>query len=112
MIVGVVMASVGPIALLGAVSAKNSQETCDDNIARDYPDHRLPTSERYRVDECNAYSLPFYVLSIGGGLLTAASIPLLIYGAKTLPNHPPAARLRVLPWASPEAGGLKLRLEL
>jgi hypothetical protein len=112
MVAGILMVSVGPIALLGALVAKNAQESCDSALARDYPDHRLPPSERYRVDDCNAYSVPLYLFGIGGALLGVGGIPLIIYGAKSVPRHPAAASLRVLPWASPTAGGLRLELEM
>ena len=112
MIAGIAMVSVGPIALLGALAAKNAQERCDDKLQRDYPDHRLPPSERYRVDECNDYSAPLYVFGIAGLALTAAGIPLIVYGAKKLPLNPPSATLHVQPWASPGSGGLRLRLDL
>jgi hypothetical protein len=112
MVTGIIMVSVGPISLLGALAAKNSQDRCDGALARDYPDGRLPTSEKYRVDDCNAYSVPFYVFGIGGALLTVAGIPLIIYGAKSLPLLPQSASVRVMPWASPDSGGLKLRLEM
>lgn len=112
MITGIVMVSVGPIALLGALAAKNAQDKCDTSLAQSYPDHRLPTSERYRVGECDAYSTPVYVFGIGGAVLTAAGIPLIVYGAKHLPATAAGASLRVLPWAGPESSGLKLRLEM
>ena len=71
MVSGIIMVSIGPIALLGALAASSSQQNCDDDLSRDYPDHRLPTSERYRVDACNAYSVPlFYLFGIGGAVLT------------------------------------------
>lgn len=109
---GIVMVSVGPIALLGALVAKNSQDKCDKALETDYPTHVLPTSERYRVDECNAYSAPAYVFGIGGAVLIAAGVPLIIYGGKNVPTRPKTGSLRVLPWAGPDSGGLKLRLEL
>lgn len=112
MVGGIVMVSVGPIALLAALAAKNAQETCDASLDRDYPDHRLPPSERYREAECNDYSVPLYLFGIGGAVLTAAGIPLIIYGAKSLPSDPPRASLRVLPWAGPTSSGLRLRLDL
>ena len=112
MVSGIIMVSVGPLALLGALAAKNAQDNCDQTLDRDYPTHMLPTSEKYRVDDCNAYSVPFYAFSISGAVLIAAGIPLIIYGAKTVPAQPTAGSLRVLPWASPDSGGLKLRLEL
>jgi hypothetical protein len=112
MIGGIVMVSVGPLALLGAVAAKNAQERCDANLERDYPDRRLPPSERYRAEQCNDYSVPLYVLGIGGAVLIATGIPLIIYGAKNVPSSPPRATLRVLPWAGPTSSGLRLRLDL
>jgi hypothetical protein len=112
MIMGIVMVSVGPIALLGALAAKNGQERCDTALERDYPDHRLPPSERYRVDDCNSYSVPLYVFGIGGALLTVGGIPLIVYGAKNVGNTAPKASLHVLPWVGPESSGLRLRLEL
>jgi hypothetical protein len=112
MIGGVIMVSIGPIALLGALSAKNAQEDCDQRLENDYPSHRLPSSERYRKDACDSYSAPLYVLGIGGALLTLGGVPLIIYGAKNVPKPRPSASLQLAPWATPRAGGLKLRLDL
>lgn len=112
MIVGVVMVSVGPIALLGALAARNGQERCDNALERDYPDHRLPPSERYRVEDCDSYSVPIYLFGIGGAVLTAAGIPLIIYGAKSVRADAPRASLQMLPWAGRDSGGVRLRLEL
>jgi hypothetical protein len=110
MIAGIVMVSTGPIALLGALAARNSQETCDTRLASDYPSHVLPTSEHYRLDQCNAYSVPIYLLGIGGAVLTAVGIPLVIYGTKTVKK--PQAAFEVQPWATPASGGFDLRLTL
>ena len=112
MIAGIVMVSVGPISLLGALAAKNAQEKCDASLNNDYPEHRLPTSERYRVDDCNAYSTPLYLFGIGGALITAAGIPLIVWGGQHMPTAPAAAGLRVLPWAGPGSSGVNLRLDL
>lgn len=112
MIVGVVMVSVGPIALLGALAARNGQERCDNALEHDYPDHRLPPSERYRVEDCDSYSVPIYLFGIGGAVLTAAGIPLVIYGAKSVRADAPRASLQMLPWAGRDSGGVRLRLEL
>lgn len=112
LVTGIVMVSVGPIALLGALAAKNAQDHCDATLEREYPSHVLPTSERYREDDCNAYSAPFYVLAIGGGLLTAAGIPLIVYGGKVVGPAPRMARVQVVPWASQTSGGLRLRVDL
>ena len=85
MITGTIMISVGPLALLGALAAKNSQEECDEELENDYPNHKLPTSERYRLDKCDSYTVPLYALGIGGAVLTAGGVPLVIYGAKQQP---------------------------
>lgn len=111
MTAGVFMVSIAPFALIGAAVARNSQSDCDAAIDRDYPDHRLPTSQKFRVDQCNGYSTPIYVLAIGGGALAAAGIPLIIYGARRVPTHA-SASLQLLPWAGRQSGGLGLRLEL
>ncbi len=112
MVAGIVMVSAGPIALLGAIAARNSQTRCDDRLQADYPDHVLPSSERYRADECDDYSVPIYVLGIGGALLTAVGIPLIIYGGKSMPDVRASRSLELQPWASPTAGGVRLRLTL
>lgn len=110
MISGIVMVSVGPLALLGAMAANSAQNDCDEGLERDYPDHMVPSSQGYRLERCDSYTVPLYVLGIGGAVLVAAGVPMIIYGAKTLPSKP--ARLQVTPWASRESGGLKLRLSL
>jgi hypothetical protein len=112
MVAGIIMVSVAPLALLGALTAKNAQDRCDSDLARDYPSHVLPTSERYREDDCNAYSVPFYTLVVGGSLLVVGGIPLIVYGGKALPTPPRRASLQLLPWANPTSGGLRLRVDL
>jgi hypothetical protein len=112
MVAGIVMVSAGPISLLGALAAKNAQERCDDNLQRDYPSGTLPTAARYRAEDCDDYSTSIYLFGVGGAILTAVGIPLIIYGAKSVPAERPAARLQMVPWATREAGGLKLRLTL
>jgi hypothetical protein len=110
MVAGIVMVSVGPLALLGALAASNSQDNCDEQLQQDYPDLMVPTSEKHRLERCDGYSVPLYVLGIGGAVLIGGGIPLIIYGGKNLPVR--KAGLQVSPWASPGAGGLKLRLTL
>lgn len=106
------MVSIGPVALLGALNAKNSQEKCDSQLASEYPMHVLPNSERYREDDCNAFSTPYYALLIGGSILTLGGIPLIVYGAKSMPAPPRAASVQVAPWATQTSGGLRLRVDL
>jgi hypothetical protein len=111
MFAGIMMVSVAPLALLGALTAKNAQDACDADLKRDYPSMKLPTSERYRVDDCNGYSAPLYVLGIGGALLGVGGIPLIVYGARTEPGAAHAS-VQLQPWAGRDSSGLRLRLEL
>jgi hypothetical protein len=110
MVTGIVMVSIGPLALLGALAANNSQDNCDEQLEQDYPDLMVPTSERHRLERCDGYSVPLYVLGIGGAVLIGGGIPLIIYGGKNVPVK--KAGLSVSPWASPRSGGLKLSLTL
>ncbi len=111
MITGVVFVAVAPIALIGALAAKNSQDKCDDELQRQYPGHILPLSERYRAERCDNYSAAVYVLGIGGAVLGAVGIPLLIYGAPRVPLEK-AGRVQIAPWANAQSGGIRLRLTL
>jgi hypothetical protein len=111
MVTGIVMVSITPIALLGALTAKNAQDRCDEELQNQYPGHILPESERYRAERCNDYSTSVYVLGIGGAVLGAVGIPLIIYGARTLPA-PKAARVQLAPWVNGQSGGLRLRFAL
>jgi hypothetical protein len=109
---GIIMASVGPVALIAALVAKGAQESCDQRLTSDYPSHVLPPSERYRVKECDSYSVPMYTLGIAGAVITTVGIPLIVYGAKRVPADSSRARLQFLPWAGRESGGVRLRLDL
>jgi hypothetical protein len=109
---GIIMVSVGPLALLGALTANNAQQACDERLENDYPNRTLPSSERYRVETCDSYTTRLYVLGIGGAILTLGGVPLIIYGAKSVPKPPQSAQLHVVPWATQRSGGLKLRLDL
>lgn len=111
MVAGIVMVSIAPIALLGALSANSSQEKCDEDLQNQYPGHILPESERYRAERCDDYSTSVYVLGIGSAVLAVAGIPLIIYGARSEPV-PKAARVQLAPWASTQSGGLRLKLSL
>jgi hypothetical protein len=111
MIGGIVMVSVGPLALLGALSARNSQEECDNDLENQYPNHVVPAYDEAALERCDSYSLPIYLLGIGGAVLVGAGVPMIIYGAKSVPSKP-ASRAQLLPWATPQSGGLRLRLTL
>jgi hypothetical protein len=71
----------------------------------------VPLEEARSVERCDSYTVPIYVLGIGGAVLVAAGLPMVIYGAKNVATQP-AKKAQLLPWASPTSGGLRLRLEL
>jgi hypothetical protein len=111
MVGGIVMVSVGPVALLGALSARNSQENCDEQLESQYPSHMVPSYDAGALERCDNYTVPIYLFGIGGAVLIAAGIPMIIYGGKNVAAAP-AKRAQVLPWATPTSGGLRLRLDL
>lgn len=111
MVTGIVMLSVTPVALLGALAARNAQVDCDRELQEDYPGHILPESERYRAERCDDYSASVYVLGIGGAVLGAVGIPLIFYGGARVEDPKPRA-VQLTPWATPQAGGVRLRLAL
>lgn len=112
MITGIVMLSVTPVALLGALAARNAQVDCDRELQEQYPGHILPESERYRAERCDNYSASIYVLGIGGAVLGAVGIPLIFYGGAKVDNPKAHAAVQLTPWATPQAGGVRLRLAL
>ncbi|HVY27196.1 MAG TPA: hypothetical protein VHB79_11630 [Polyangiaceae bacterium] len=112
LVAGIIMVSIAPVALLGALGAKSSQEKCDQQLASEYPNHVLPTSERYRADDCDDYSAPYYALLITGAVMVVGGVPLIIYGAKSLPAPTRTGNVHVLPWATQTSGGLRLRVDL
>lgn len=112
MIGGIVMVSIGPLALLGALSASNSQENCDQALEDQYPNHVVPAYDERALERCDSYTAPIYVLGIGGAVLVGAGIPMIIYGAKSVPVKKQTGRAQLLPWATPQSGGLKLRVDL
>lgn len=98
---GIIMTASGPLFLFFALVA-HSQDGCPDSG---------PASDA--VVRCNKdeVALSTYALAITGVVLTAAGIPMLVYGAKHVPAKP-GARASVLPWVTPNAAGLRLRLDL
>jgi hypothetical protein len=111
MTAGVLLTSAAPIALLGALIARNNQTRCDDDVQARFPGHIVPSSERYQVERCDDYSATIYALSIGGGVLAAVGIPLIVYGGRRVPDEK-ATRVSISPWATMTSGGLRLGYDL
>lgn len=112
LITGIVLTSIAPLAFLGALSAHNSQDDCDRELESRYPNHIVPSYASAELERCDEYTTTMWVLGIGGGVLAAVGVPLIIYGTTKPAAAPPPPQARLLPWASPTGGGLKVRLEL
>jgi len=98
MVGGIVMTSVGGISLFVSGLMAIGSVLCNTGNIH---------NERERYDECN-YTVAIYTpLGIGLGLI-AAGIPTLVIGAKS----EPVGVVRLTPWATPQSGGLSLRLDL
>lgn len=105
MVGGIIMVSFSPIALIAAGVANAQQTTCE---AGGYylGSNGIGT---YDYSDCSAYDKTIYGgLILGLGLL-GAGIPLIVIGGKRVPAEPTAT---LTPWATQNAAGLGLRLEM
>lgn len=100
---GIVMVSFVPVALLASLIASAEKSSCE-------------MSEDVTVGSSlnSAYQCDRYDKTIYGGLIAAAAlagigIPLIVIGGKREPVRQVAI---VQPWATPEGGGLGLRVDL
>jgi hypothetical protein len=96
---GGVMVATGPLLLAIALLTKDLDDCAD--LGR-----TLTAEER---DACSNDGRT-YGLAIGGVLLLAGGIPLIVIGGEKVPATSPRASLG--PWLGPELAGLKLRLDL
>ena len=105
MAVGIVMVSVGPIALLAAMVTSFNKADCEsyDSILDTASGSGYSSSRN-----CDRYNTPLYVSMISGVGLIGAGIPMIVIGGK----KEPVATARLTPWASPNGGGLGLRVDL
>jgi hypothetical protein len=103
MVGGIVMVSFVPIALLVSLVANAQQSSCESG------GYYYSSGSSITVDDnCDKYDKSIYGGAIVAVALLGAGIPMIAIGAK----REPAATARITPWASPQAAGLKLRLDL
>ena len=103
MVGGIVMVSFVPIALLVSLVANAEQASCESG------GYYYSSGGTYSVDsDCDKYDKSIYGGAIVAVALLGAGVPMIAIGAK----REPAATARITPWASPQAAGLKLRLDL
>lgn len=100
---GIVMVSFTPIALLVSLVANAEQNSCEtggyyyDGTGNGITDHT----------NCDRYDASIYGGLVSAAVLLGVGIPLIVIGGKREP-----AMARVSPWASPQAAGLKLNIDL
>jgi hypothetical protein len=98
---GIVMVSFVPIALLAAWIADIQQNQCEIGYG-------LFASESTHGTNCDRYDPTIYGGLISAAVLLGAGVPMIIIGGK----KEPAPTAKLAPWASPQAAGLSLRLDL
>jgi hypothetical protein len=103
MVVGIVMTSLSPVALSGALLAGLQQGRCERELL-DETETEIDASER----NCSRYDAAIYGSLLAGGAMLAVGIPLLVIGGK----KQPVATATVAPWVTVEGGGLGLRVDL
>ncbi len=101
---GIVMVSLTPIALLVSLVANTQQNACETGGL-----YYGGGSGTYYDDDtnCDRYDASIYGGAISALVLVGVGIPLIVIGGKREP-----AVARVSPWASPQAAGLKLNVDL
>jgi hypothetical protein len=104
MAVGIVMVSIGPIALLAAMVTSFNKADCESYD----PIFDASGSSSSRDSNCGRYNTPLYVSLLSGVGLIGAGIPMIVIGGK----REPIGTARLTPWASPHGGGLGLRVDL
>jgi hypothetical protein len=101
------MVSAGPLlAIIGIAMNDGASQYCAKRYSDDFNAIGDLRSFQDCVDSRKAWGIG---LGVAGGLVTAAGIPLLIWGNQRVPADP---RATLGAWASPSAGGLRLRLDL
>ena len=100
---GIVMVSFTPIALLVSLVANAQQNACESG-------GYYLNSAGYEGDDytnCDRFDASIYGGALSAVVLLGVGIPLIVIGGKREP-----AVARVSPWASPQAAGLKLNVDL
>jgi len=111
MVSGIILVAVAPLALLGAVMAGMDYSGCRYGLDKRLRDGTLPVATRDEVERCEERETAAWLLGVGGALLIAGGIPMIIIGGKRAPATQ-STRAALAPWASRSAVGLRLRLDL
>jgi hypothetical protein len=103
MATGIVMISLGSVALLGAMGTAIAASVCKADAEYDER-----TGDFIYRHNCSAFDPVILGLSLGGVGLLGAGIPLAIIGGRREPVSPGAAAIR--PWVSTTGMGARLHL--
>jgi len=99
---GIVMLSFIPVALLASLVADSEQTACNGGTY-------LTTNGVYtKGTGCGAYDKTIYGGLVAAVVLMGVGIPLVIIGGK----KEPVGTMQVTPWATRNAGGLALHVDL
>jgi hypothetical protein len=108
--VGFVTAGVGVLALGGGIVTGLITRSKEDDArgqCRDDPGGTVcPSSAEEDFNSAKSMATMTNVLLIGGGVLTAAGVTLIVVGGPKTESAPAAARLELVPVLSPQASGL------
>jgi hypothetical protein len=103
MVGGIVMVSLAPLALIVAAAAAGQKSTCE------LADGIYTGSGYVSGTQCDdRYDPTIYGGLISAVVLAGVGIPLIVIGSR----REPIRAAVVQPWATPEGGGLRLRLAL
>jgi hypothetical protein len=106
MTTGIVLTSAAlPFLLVGAALSNSTYQDC-------LEEHSYENRTTYTaLDDCReGLQTRAYALLAGTVVMLGVGIPLIVYGAKKVPDDSSQALL--IPWATPTAGGATLRLQL
>jgi len=103
MAAGIVMVSVSPIPLVGALIYAAEGATCDG--------YDLASDGTYDNPNCSRNNAAAVGLTLTGLALIGVGVPLIVIGAKRVPVKP-AVEATVVPYATPDGAGIGLRLTM
>lgn len=110
MATGIVMTAAAPVVwLAGLVLVATAQANCLSNAGFASSSYYSVQAEELNRCRDRATSQSYAVL-LGGVVLVGVGIPLIVYGAKKVPDASLTAS--VAPWLAPGQGGLQLRVDL
>jgi hypothetical protein len=109
MTTGIVLTSATiPLMLIAGALSNRAYDSC---VKDQYTTATSSPPSYYGSNSCqDARETRATAIIIGGIVGLGVGIPMIIYGAKKVPDGGPTATLT--PWASPTAGGATLRLSL